>query len=161
MLYIQGPKGVDSWAKRYHIPLEAILSCRSFVKPVYVRCDLNLTRAWCCASSSMILFGIQPESYGDECRAQKQTPLFVAYHAPSAMLHRPYPAVWSDGQVSLAGFMSMQWARQEVHLTAVEYLGLALLVGYAVVYIAGRRRNYRIAQHFIKSVHGLFCSRFL
>jgi len=55
----------------------------------------------------------------------------------------------------------MQWARQEVHLTAVEYLGLALLVGYAVVYVAGRRRNYRIAQQFITSVHGLFCSRFL
>lgn len=55
----------------------------------------------------------------------------------------------------------MQWARQEMHLTAVEYFGLAMLVGYAVVYIVGRRRNYQIAQEFITSVHGLFCSRFL
>ena len=75
--------------------------------------------------------------------------------------YRTYPAVWSDGKVSLAGLMSMQWARQEMHLTAVEYFGLAMLVGYAVVYIVGRRRNYQIAQEFITSVHGLFCSRFL
>lgn len=57
--------------------------------------------------------------------------------------------------------MSMQWARQELHLTAVEYLGLAILIGYVVVYIAGRRRNYQIAHGFIAEVHELFCSRFL
>lgn len=72
------------------------------------------------------------------------------------------PAVWSDGQVSLAGLMSMQWARQELHLTSVEYLGLAILIAYVVVYMVGRRRNYQIAQGFIVGrVHELFCSRFL
>lgn len=55
----------------------------------------------------------------------------------------------------------MQWAKQELHLTVVEYLGFALLLGYIVVYIAGRRRNYHIAHGFIIGVHGLFCSRFL
>lgn len=58
--------------------------------------------------------------------------------------------------------MSMQWARQELHLTMLEYFGLAMLVGYAVVYIVGRRRNYRIAREFITGVHdGLFYGRFL
>lgn len=56
----------------------------------------------------------------------------------------------------------MQWARQELHLTQLEYFGLAMLVGYAVVYIVGRRRNYRIAREFITGVHdGLFVNRFL
>ncbi|CAM9655963.1 unnamed protein product [Ectocarpus sp. 6 AP-2014] len=73
----------------------------------------------------------------------------------------PSTAVWSDGKVSLAGLFSMQWATHELHLTAVEYLGFALLLGYIAVYIAGRRRNYHIAHGFIMGVHGLFCSRFL
>lgn len=56
----------------------------------------------------------------------------------------------------------MQWARQELHLTMLEYFGLAMLVGYAVVYIVGRRQNYRIAREFITGVHdGLFYGRFL
>lgn len=56
----------------------------------------------------------------------------------------------------------MQWARQELHLTSVEYLGLAILIAYVVVYVMGRRRNYQIAQGFIVGrVHELFCSRFL
>lgn len=55
----------------------------------------------------------------------------------------------------------MQWARQELHLTMLEYFGLAMLVGYAVVYIVGRRRNYRIAREFITGVHELVYNRFL
>eukprot|EP00752_Nemacystus_decipiens_P001964 g1890.t1 len=44
----------------------------------------------------------------------------------------------------------------------LEYFGLAMVVGYAVVYIVGRRRNYRIARDFITGVHeGLFYNRFL
>lgn len=56
----------------------------------------------------------------------------------------------------------MQWARQELHLTMLEYFGLAMVVCYAVVYLVGRRRNYRVARDFITSVHdSLFFSRFL
>ena len=43
----------------------------------------------------------------------------------------------------------------------MEYLSVAILALYLVVYIRGRRRNYEIAQEFIIGVHGLFCSRFL
>lgn len=54
----------------------------------------------------------------------------------------------------------MEWAKQELHLTAVEYFGFFVLFSYVVVYIVGRRRNYQIARGFIEEVHGLFCDRF-
>lgn len=71
-------------------------------------------------------------------------------------------AVWSDGKVSLAGLLSFQWARQELDLLGpFEYLALGVMVLYLTVYIWGRRQNSKIANSFIKEVHGLFCSRFL
>lgn len=57
--------------------------------------------------------------------------------------------------------MATEWAKQELHLTAVEYFGILVLFSYVVVYIVGRRRNYQIARGFIDGVHGLFRSRFL
>lgn len=81
--------------------------------------------------------------------------------AAAATAAGPAAAAWSDGKVSIAGFLSFEWAKQEINLGAVEYFSLAIIALYLVVYIRGRRRNYEIAHGFIIGVHGLFCSRFL
>lgn len=68
---------------------------------------------------------------------------------------------WSDGNVSLRGLLSFQWARQDIQLGNLEYLALCVMMAYATVFVLGRRKNHEIAHSFIKGVHGLFCSRFL
>ena len=68
---------------------------------------------------------------------------------------------WSEDKGSLAGLLSLQWTRQGLRLGAVEYFALGTIVLFLAVYLRGRRRNYDIAHTFIRSVHSLFCARFL
>lgn len=88
-------------------------------------------------------------------------PSRTAAEAASTPAAAASAAAWSEGKVSLAGLLSLQWARQDLRLGTLEYLSLAVIVLYVLVYIRGRRRNYQIAHGFIKGVHDLFCSRFL
>lgn len=97
----------------------------------------------------------------DEFRIESLRPSEPSRIAAENAAAAPAAAAWSDGRVSVAGFLSFEWAKQELHLGAMEYLSVAILALYLVVYIRGRRRNYEIAQEFIIGVHGLFCSRFL
>ncbi|CAM9393831.1 unnamed protein product [Scytosiphon promiscuus] len=95
--------------------------------------------------------------FDDEFRTDR----FFSSEVGASARASDFTAVWSDGTVSIAGLRAMEWAKQELHLTAAEYFGFLVLLSYVVVYIVGRRRNYQIAKGFIDGVHGLFCSRFV
>lgn len=97
----------------------------------------------------------------DEFRIDPLGPAEPSWIAAENAAAVPAAAAWSDGKVSFGGFLSLEWAKQELHLGTVEYLAVTIIALYLVVYIRGRRRNYEIAQGFIIGVHGLFCSRFL